>query len=268
VTTNATTTTVPLRSSLASESLVMAARLLHHWRRQPMVPIQALLFPTFLLITYQFVIGKSIMRITGGDSLYGLVPTCAVAGALFGAVAAAQTIPLERERGLLSRLWALPVHRASALAGRLIAESVRTLLGAALITAVGIGLGLRFEGDLFAFILFLLVPVLVGAVFSTAVIAVAVRSTNGTTLVFLAVPAIGLTFASSGSPPLEMLPGWIQPLVEFQPLYSAIAAMRALAQGEPALSPLLVTLVWFAGLAAIAVPLAVRGYRTAAESGR
>jgi ABC-2 type transport system permease protein len=262
------TTNVPLRSSLAAESLVMANRLIRLWRRQPMVPIQALFFPTFLLISYNLVVGKSVMRITGADSLYGLVPTCAVAGALFGALAAAISIPLERERGLLSRLWVLPVHRASALIGRLLAEALRTFLGAVLITAVGIGMGLQFEGGWIALILFLLVPVLVVTVFSTAVIAIALRSKTGTMLMWLGVPAIAMVFASSGSPPIEMLPTWIQPLVEFQPLYSAIGAMRALAQGEPAWSPLLLSLVWAVVLAAVVGPLALRGYRAAAESGR
>ena len=92
------------------------------------MPIQALLFPTFLLITYKLLVGKSIMRITGTDSLYGLVPMCAVAGAMFGALAAGLTLRIERDSGLLSRLWVLPVNRASALTGRLLAEAVRTLV--------------------------------------------------------------------------------------------------------------------------------------------
>ena len=107
----------PLQSSLAVESLLFARRQLTHWRRSPTVPIQALLFPTFLLITYKLLVGKSVVRITGTDSLYGLVPMCAVAGAMFGALGAGLTIISERDSGLLSQLWVLPVNRASALAG-------------------------------------------------------------------------------------------------------------------------------------------------------
>ncbi len=71
----------------------------------PVVPIQAVLFPTFLLVTYYLLVGQSVVRITGTDSLYGLVPTCAIAGGLSGAFAAGLTIPGERDTGLLSRLW-------------------------------------------------------------------------------------------------------------------------------------------------------------------
>jgi ABC-2 type transport system permease protein len=257
----------PLRSSVVAESLLFAGRQLTHWRRAPTMSIQALLFPTFLLITYQLLVGKSIMRVTGTDSLYGLVPMCAVAGAMFGAVAAGFDIPAERESGLLSQLWVLPVNRSSVLIGRLLAEAARTLVATALITAVGVGLGLRFKGSWFAAIPFILVPVLVVVVFSTAVIAIAARSKSGAVLVWLGVPSITLVFSSSGVPPVEMLPSWIRPLIPLQPMSPTIASMRALAQGSPALWPLVLNCGWAVGLAAVVGPLAVRGYRAAAESG-
>jgi ABC-2 type transport system permease protein len=262
------TANAPPRSSLAAETLLFAGRLLTLWRRAPTVSIQALVFPTFLLITYKLLVGKSIMLLTGTDSLYGLVPMCAVAGAMFGSLAAALSLRAERENGLLSRLWVLPVHRTSALTGRLLAEAARTLVGAVLITAVGIGLGLRFNGGWLAVIPFILVPVLVGLVFSTAVVAIAVRSTSSTALILLGVPSITAVFSSSGVPPVEKLPSWMRPLIHVQPMAPTIESMRALALGSPALWPLLQTLMWAVGLAAVLGPLAVRRYRVAAESRR
>ncbi len=260
-------TNAPPRGSLAGESLLFAGRLLTHWRRAPTVPTQALLFPTFLLITYKLLVGKSMLRITGTDSLYGLVPMCAVAGAMFGALGAGLTIIGERDSGLLSQLWVLPVNRASALVGRLLAEAARTILGAALITAVGVALGLRFEGSWLAVIPFLLVPALVAVVFSTAVLAIAVRAKSSAALFWLAMPSIALVFSSSGIPPVGMLPSWMRTLIPLQPMAPAIESMRTLAQGGPALWPLLLTSGWAIGLAAVVGPLAVRGYRAAAESG-
>lgn len=261
------TANAPRGNSLAVESYLFAGQLLTHWRREAVVPIQALLYPTFLLITYYLLVGKSIMAITGTDSLYGLVPACAVAGALLGALAAGLTIPAERESGLLSQLWALPVNRASALTGRLLAEAARTLLGTILITALGIVLGLRFRSGWLAVVPFVLVPVMVVSVFSMAVVAIAVRARKSTALIWLGVPSTAAVLASSGAPPVEMLPSWIQPVVRYQPLAPPIESMRALAHGDPALWPLLLSLMWVIGLAAVLGPLAVRGYRTAAESG-
>jgi ABC-2 type transport system permease protein len=257
----------PPRSSLAAESLLFAGHLLTRWRRQPGVLIQALLFPTFLLITYKLLVGKSIIRMTGTDSLYGLVPMCAVAGAMFGALAAGRGMTFERDTGLIGRLWVLPVHRASALTGRLLAEAARTLASSALITAVGVGLGLRFKGSWLAVIPFILVPVLVVVVFSMAVIAIAVRAKSGAVLVWLGVPSTGTVFSSSGVVPTRTLPSWLQTEIHLQPLWTTLASMRALALGGPALWPLLLTVMWALGLAVMLAPLAVRGYRVAAESG-
>ncbi|WP_328359261.1 ABC transporter permease [Mycobacterium sp. NBC_00419] len=261
------TVNAPPRRSLLNETLVFAGQHFTHWRRDPLVPVQAVLFPTFLLITYYLLVGKSIMRITGTDSLYGLVPTCAIAGAFSGALAVGITIPLERESGLLSQMWVLPVHRSSALTGRLLAEAARTLVSTAVITAVGIGLGLRFEGNALGLLLYLLVPVMVVLVFAMAVIAIAVRSKNGTVLIWLGLPAISAVFASSGSPPVESLPSWMWPLLRLQPMAPIVGSMRDLALGGLPWLPLLFGVLWTVGLAVIVGPLAVRGYRAAAESG-
>ncbi len=255
------------RSSLLSESWVFARQHFTHWRRDPLVPVQSLVFPTFLLITYYLLIGKSVLRITGADSLYGLVPTCAIAGAFSGSLAVGLTLSFERDTGLLSRLWALPVHRASVLTGRLIAEALRTLVSTALITAVGIGLGLRFRGGPLELLLYLLVPVMVVTVFAMAVIAVAVRAKDGTVLIWLGLPAITAVFASSGSPPIESLPSWMWPLLRFQPMQPIVESMRMLAQGELPWWSLLWGVLWTIAGAAVIGPLAIRSYRAAAESG-
>lgn len=257
----------PQGSSLVEESLLFAGRLLTDWRRDPMVSIQALLYPTFLLITFKLLVGKSVVRITGTDSIYGLVPMCAVAGAMFGAFAASFSIKIERDTGLLSRLWVLPVNRASLLTGRLLAEAARILVGAVSITAVGIVLGLRFQGSWLAVIPFLLVPTVVGVIFSTAVIAIAIRTNSSTALIWLMVPSASVVFSSSGVTPVDG-PMWTRALVHLNPIAATLESMRALALGRPALWPLLVTLFWAVGLAAVTGSLAVRGYRAAAASAR
>ena len=57
------------RHSLLTESWIFAGRLFIQWRRYPMVPLQALLFPTGLLVIYGLLVGKSMVRITGNSGL-------------------------------------------------------------------------------------------------------------------------------------------------------------------------------------------------------
>jgi ABC-2 type transport system permease protein len=253
-------------TTLTIESRLLAGRLLRGWTREPVVLIQALIFPTFLLIVYSLVIGQSVRQLTGGSSLYGLVPMCAVAGALFGAIGAGAALPDERASGLLSRLWVLPVHRASALTGRLLAEATRALVGSLVITIVGVALGLRFHQGPLAAIGFVLVPALVVVGFATVIVAFGVTSNGKNVITGLSTVCFLLLFFNTGMVPVGVFPGWLQPIVRAQPMSPAIDVMRALADGGPTLWPLVQTLGWVVGLLAVFGPLAVRGYRRAAES--
>ncbi len=256
----------PRRSSLPLESLIFAGRLFTHWRRYPIVPLQALLFPTILLITYDLLVSTSMTRITGTDNLDVLVPVCAVAGGMSGAVGAALSIPYDRDSGLLSRMWILPVHRASALGGTLLAEGARTLAATAIIAAVGLGLGFRFHGGSVALALYTLVPALVVVAFAMVVITIAARSETRSMLTWLSTASLGLVFGSIA--PAEVVPSWAQPLVKFQPMAPTIESMRALSHGDPALWPLLTTLGWLLVLTGVFGPMAARAYRSAAAADR
>lgn len=252
-------------SALVLQSRLQAGRLLRRWTREPVVLVQALIFPTFLLVVYQLVIGESIRTLTGSDSVYGLVPMCAIVGAMFGAIGAGAALPDERESGLLSRLWVLPVHRASALTGRLLAEAGRALVGSVLITAVGAAMGLRFQSWLGA-VGFVFVPVLMVIGFSTVIVAFGVKANGKNIITGLSTVCFLLLFFNSGMVPVDVFPGWLEPIVRAQPMSPAIETMRGLAGGGPVLWPTLQSLAWVVGLVAVFGPMAVRGYRLAAQS--
>jgi ABC-2 type transport system permease protein len=260
------TAAYPSRSSWAVESFVFAGRLITGWRRHPVVPIQSILFPTALLVFYHLLAGKSMVMVNGTDNLAGLVPMCAVAGGMFGAIGAGVGLPSERGSGLLSRFWTLPVHRTSAITGRVLAEGARTLVGVVVITIVGVALGLRFEGSALAVIPFLVLPVVVVVTFSMLVMTLALRSGGNAVFMYLGSGSVGLAFCSPGIAPVDSFPPWLKPVVHYQPLAPAIESMRLLAQGDPATGTMLIALAWIVVLAAIFGPLAVWQYRIAAEA--
>lgn len=254
-------------AAFVSHSVSEAGRLLRRWRRDPIVAVQALLFPTFLLIIYKLLIGKAVLAVTGHDSLYGLVPMCAVVGAVFGTLGAGLALPAERESGVLTRMWVQPVHRGSTVAGRLVAEAARTTASAVVLTIFGIALGLRFSYGWIAALAFVLVPVAISAGMATLVIAIAARADGKAMVTWLGAGCVLLLFLNTGVAPAGVFPGWLQPVVRFSPISPTIEAMRALAEGGPVLSPLWQAGLWAGVLVAVFAPAAVRGYRAAAEAG-
>jgi len=173
----------------------------------------------------------------------------------------------ERSDGLLARLWVVPVHRASGLLARINAEAVRVVINSFFLLCVGLLLGLRFEQGVLASLAWLCVPVVFGVAFASLVLTVALYWPS-TTLVDAIVTLNSLVlFFCTGFVPLDQYPQWIQPVVEHQPLSSAIEAMRGLSLGGPVLGPALGTLLWSGGIAVACVIPMVLGYRRASMRG-
>jgi ABC-2 type transport system permease protein len=251
--------------SLATESWIFASRLFIQWRRYPMVPLQALLFPTLLLVIYGLLVGKSMVRLTGSSGLDMLIPVCTLAGAMSGAVGAGLVVPYDRDSGLLTRLWIMPVHRTSPLTGALLAEAVRTFAGSALVVATGYAMGFHFAGGWSGLLVYLLIPVVVVVVFATIVITLALRPQGRIILTWTQTVCMGLAFATLV--PAAKIPTLLRPLAEYQPIAPAAAAMRALSSGGELLQPIVLTVLWAVVIAALFVPMTVRGYRAAVEGG-
>ncbi|MEM6107857.1 ABC transporter permease [Mycobacterium sp. 050272] len=252
--------------SLLVESWLEAGRHLIRWRRDRAVLMGSLLFPIFLLLLYQIVLGEQLHRATGVDSIYGLVPFCAVLSALFGSLGNAVGITMDRQAGLLTRMWVLPVHRASALTGRLVAEATRALVGTLLITLLGVFLGLRFTHGWATVLLYVLIPSIMVVGYTTLLMALVIRTNGRTIMTWLVGGTVTLAFVNPATTPVQSFPKALQPWIHIQPLSPPIETMRSLAYGGPIVLPLAMTFLWAIVLVAVFAPLAIRGYRRAAES--
>ncbi len=106
-----------IEGSLLAESWVQAGRLLTEWRRERAVLVGSLIIPVSLLLVYVVVLDERVHKITGVQSVYSLVPVCAVLAGLFGdAVCQPITLHVAAKRYLCFRepLY----HEALSLASR------------------------------------------------------------------------------------------------------------------------------------------------------
>ncbi|QIS14462.1 ABC transporter permease [Nocardia arthritidis] len=251
---------------LFPQTMIQTKRLLIRWWRDPLTVIQSLVFPALLLIMLNTVLGRQISAFSGASALYGSVPMVALVGVMSGSLAGAITLGRERDAGLLARFWVLPVHRASGLAARIVAEGVRILLCTMVLFVVGVALGFRFRQGLLAGVALFGVPLLFGLGFATMVTAIAVFSAKAALVEAVSLGSSILMFFSSGFVPLPAYPGWARPIVAHQPMSYAIDAMRGLSLGGPVRGPLLVTIAYSLGaIVVFAIPAAV-GYGRASRT--
>jgi len=246
---------------------LLTARLLRRWSRDRATVLESLVMPVVLLVALNIVLGNGISQLTGHSALYGSVPLIAMVGAMSGSMVGGIGLMRERTDGLLSRLWVLPVHRASGLLSRLAADAVRIVGTTAVIMCAGLVLGFRFRQGILASVASLLIPATFGVAFTMVVITIALYAAN--TIMVEATEVVWglLMFFSSGFVPVDQYPRWLQPVVRNQPMSDAIEVMRGLSVGGPVLAPMLATLLWSAGIAAAcAIPMAI-GYRRAGMRG-
>ena len=250
-----------------SQSLVLARRQLTVLIRDRATVLQILLVPVLTMIMFKVVLGDAVGQATGQDSAYGTVPLVILVSAMFGSIASAVRLNLERGTGLLGRLYVLPINRAADLTSRVICEVVRIAITTIILLAAGTFIGFRFTQGPIAVLGILGVALLFGIAFSIFALALAVNARPTAPIVpLLSLVSSLLMFFNSGFSPVDAYPGWVKPIVEHQPMTPAIEVMRAFAAGGPITANLIAGIAWSVGLIVVFTYPALRGYRKAATS--
>ncbi|CKO20116.1 daunorubicin-DIM-transport integral membrane protein ABC transporter DRRC [Mycobacterium tuberculosis] len=243
-----------------AQTLLQTNRLLTRWARDYITVIGAIVLPILFMVVLNIVLGNLAYVVTHDSGLYSIVPLIALGAAITGSTFVAIDLMRERSFGLLARLWVLPVHRASGLISRILANAIRTLVTTLVMLGTGVVLGFRFRQGLIPSLMWISVPVILGIAIAAMVTTVALYTAQTVVVEGVELVQAIAIFFSTGLVPLNSYPGWIQPFVAHQPVSYAIAAMRGFAMGGPVLSPMIGMLVWTAGICVVcAVPLAI-GY--------
>lgn len=246
-----------------AQTLLQTNRLLTRWARDYITVIGAIVLPILFMVVLNIVLGNLAYVVTHDSGLYSIVPLIALGAAITGSTFVAIDLMRERSFGLLARLWVLPVHRASGLISRILANAIRTLVTTLVMLGTGVVLGFRFRQGLIPSLMWISVPVILGIAIAAMVTTVALYTAQTVVVEGVELVQAIAIFFSTGLVPINSYPGWIQPFVAHQPVSYAIAAMRGFAMGGPVLSPMIGMLVWTAGICVVcAVPLAI-GYRRA-----
>jgi ABC-2 type transport system permease protein len=248
---------------LIPQTLIQTQRILLKWARDPTVIIEVLVLPVLFLLTLEIVLGHAVSQATGHSALYGTVPMNAVAAAINGSMVGAIGLIGERTDGLLRRLWVVPVHRASGICSRILAEMLRTMVTTVVVLAMGMALGFRFQQGVPAAVAWLTVPLMFGLACSTLITTVAWYAAQNFLLEAVTLVHLLAILFSTGFLPVDQFPKWIQPVVAHQPLSYAIDAMRGLSLGGPVRWPMIATLLWAGGITAVCIVPTLVGYRQA-----
>ncbi|MDT0342352.1 ABC transporter permease [Streptomyces sp. DSM 44938] len=260
------------------DSLVVARRNLLRMMRIPEVVVFGLIQPIMFVVLFAYVFGGSI-NIPGAGldadayreflmgGIFAQTVTFATAGAGAG-------IAEDMQKGIIDRFRSLPMARGAVLTGRTFADLAQTAVTLLVLAIVAFLVGWRVhDGVLNALAAFALL-LLFGYAFTWigALIGLSVRSPEAATsggLVWL----FPLTFISNAFVPTENMPGWLQPVAEWNPFSATVLAVRELFGNMPAdyqapdswpmQNPELASAIFSLIVIAIFRTLAVRKYKRA-----
>jgi ABC transporter DrrB family efflux protein len=246
------------------DTVTVTKRNLRHFVRQPRLLVFSTIQPVMFVVLFAYVFGGVAGTALPDGVAYVefLLPGLFIQSAAFRSTQTAVGLAEDLERGVIDRFRSMPMSRVAVLAGRTLADLVRSLAVVLLMVAVGYLIGFRFtEGPIAALGAILVVGLfgyVVGWLFTYLALVVPgaeAAQTAGFVLVF------PLVFASSIFVPVETMPSWLQGFAASSPVSLAADATRALSIGGEVARPLLLTLAWSAALLAVAVPASVRRYR-------
>ena len=161
-----------------------------------------------------------------------LLPVIILQGMFFTAMSAADRAALDTASGMGTRLRSMPVRPWVPMAARMSANASRAIVAIAGALVIGSIFGFRFH-DVGSALLFVVLALLfaVGVVIGADVVGTATGNPEiGAQILLL--PQLLLIMASTGFVPVEGFPGWIQPIVRWQPVSVCSDALRALSAGR------------------------------------
>ena len=250
---------------------VLTKRSIARIRREPETLSDVTIQPVLFVLMFAYVFGGAIGGIGGGGNYHAYL----ISGML--GMTLAQTAPgtavaivSDMETGLIDRFRSLPMSRAAVLTARTIADLLTQVIGGVVVALVGLAIGWRIHNGAGDAIEAFALALLFGYAFTWVgvCLGMVLRSPEAAQqtgfIIFLP-----LTFISSAFVPTQGMPGWLQPVAEWNPMSSLAAACRslfgnpnpaALVHAWPAQHPELAVVCWSVGLLVIFAPLAVRLY--------
>ncbi len=253
---------------------VVAKRNLIKIKRIPDLLIFSTIQPIMFVLLFAYVFGGAI-KVSGVNYREYLMPGIFVQTVAFGAAVTAIGLADDLQKGIVDRFRSLPMSRAAVLVGRTTSDLLNNVFVTVVMSLTGLLVGWRIHTGIGKGIAGFVVLFLFGYAMSwiAAVIGLSVRSVEvaqSAGLIWL----FPLTFLSNAFVATDTLPGWLQPVADWNPISSLVLGLRELwgnapvgaarGHGFPAEHPIQLALMWIALILVIFVPLAISRYRKAA----
>ena len=255
------TTTTPAVRVTPLEGLrqtgTLAWRTLVQVRHNPYELLDFSLQPIMFVLLFTYVFGGAIAGSTGAYLTFAL-PGIIVMNMLFVTMYVGLGLNTDLTKGVFDRLRSLPIARWAPLTGRITADLGKQAWSIFLLLVVGFILGFRLGTNMAGLLGATLLLLLFALAFSWVSVLVGELAKDPEKVqVFGYTALFPVTFVSNVFVPAASMPGWLQPIVRANPVSILSDATRGLLVGGPVATPVMQSLLWTVGIAAVFAPLSM-----------
>ncbi|MFI7288261.1 ABC transporter permease [Streptomyces anulatus] len=221
------------------DSNTMLRRNLLHARRYPSLTLNLLLTPVMLLLLFVYIFGDVMSAGIGGGGggrsayIAYIVPGILLMTVGSTVVGTAVSVSTDMSEGVIARFRTMAIHRGSVIIGHVVGSVLQSVLSVLLVGAVAVAIGFRStDATVLEWLAAFGLLVLFAAALTWVAVGMGLISPNAEAASNNALPMILLPLLSSAFIPVETMPGWFQPIAEYQPFTPAIETLRGLLLGS------------------------------------
>ncbi|MFG3054581.1 ABC transporter permease [Kitasatospora sp. NPDC048239] len=240
------------------DSNTMLRRNLLHARRYPSGTLNLLLAPIMLLLLFVYIFGDVMSAGVGGhgadrsEYIAYIVPGILLMTIGSTVIGAAVHISMDMSEGLIARFRTMAIHRGSVIIGHVIGSVLQCIASVVLVGAVAVAVGFRsHDATALDWLAAFGLLTLFALAFTWIAVGIGMASPNAEAAANSAQPLILLPLVSSAFIPADTMPGWFQPIAEYQPFTPAIETLRGLLLGTHIGNNGWIATAWCVGLTAL-----------------
>lgn len=253
--------TRPSRPSAVSTSFTFGWRALLKIKHVPEQLGDVTMFPIMFVLMFTYLFGGALAGSTR-DYLQFLLPGILVQTIVMITMYTGHTLNKEIQRGTFDRTRTLPIWQPTVFIGALLGDAARYTMASTVILTLGLILGFRPDGGLPGMLLGVALVLVFAFSFSWIWTALGLLMRSPESLMGVSMMIIfPVTFVSNIFVDPSTMPGWLQPIVEANPVSLLATAVRGLMAGDAPMFEVTWVLVASVVLVAVFGPVTSYIYR-------
>lgn len=229
-----------------NKTLIIAELEARKIRHDPTEILTRAVQPALWLLVFGQVLAARNLIPTGSSGSYMdfLAPGILAQSVLFISIFSGITLIWERDLGIIHKFLASPIARASLVTGKALAAGIKALAQGIIIYILALILGVHVDWNPLSLIGTLAVVILGAALFSTfSLIIACLVKTRERFMGIGQLMTMPLFFASNAIYPLSIMPDWLRPIAQLNPLSYQVDLLRSLMLGQASTSGALLDFV-------------------------